>query len=396
MDDGYVLEWLDTLVTVTLNPAKTEIKDIMPEDITAIKSQLVSQKDRIQSAIKSAVFDLNEDAKIRCLIKKYHASLVSLLDQAVEDQSAIRPGALRQLLDAIVVSLDESLLLIEGRFKDYLSREELVPVTYLAIKDKEWSERLSAISEKFQHDMSSYPIFAIVEREVGSFIGRRTNRHSCTFREMFYIGDLVDELARLNPGDASGIYSNLDELLICINFNSRPYIRNLISRLASHVDSYEQTGDRMERLLLQKKIFKQFYRRPDAILHMKDAGIDRQVDNWFYQEALYFEEQQYFPDSPREAGTAKGNLKSEKVQKIVANLSVDQMALILRAADDLRIIVARSLNSVFKHIVPHLSTPARKNISYDSMRSKSYAAESRDKAIVIETLQQMISRINEY
>jgi hypothetical protein len=58
--------------------------------------------------------------------------------------------------------------------------------------------------------------------------------------------------------------------------------------------------------------------------------------------------------------------------------------------------MARSLNSVFKNIVPFLSTPYQENISYDSMRSKSYSAESRDKEIVTETLQQMIKKINEY
>ncbi|MCH5684017.1 hypothetical protein LWM68_06895 [Niabella sp. W65] len=54
--------------------------------------------------------------------------------------------------------------------------------------------------------------------------------------------------------------------------------------------------------------------------------------------------------------------------------------------------MARSLNSVFKNIVPYLSTQYQEDISYDSMRSKSYAAESRDKEIVIETLKQIIKR----
>ncbi len=62
----------------------------------------------------------------------------------------------------------------------------------------------------------------------------------------------------------------------------------------------------------------------------------------------------------------------------------------------MKIIMARSLNSVFKNIVPHLSTPYQEDISYDSMRSKSYSAEQRDKEIVIQTLQQMISKIKEY
>ncbi len=71
------------------------------------------------------------------------------------------------------------------------------------------------------------------------------------------------------------------------------------------------------------------------------------------------------------------------------------MVLVLRSAD-LKIVMARSLNTVFKTIVPHLSTPFQENISYDSMHSKSYAAETKDKEITIQTLEQMIKRIQEY
>ncbi len=77
-------------------------------------------------------------------------------------------------------------------------------------------------------------------------------------------------------------------------------------------------------------------------------------------------------------------------------LSVETNGSGIRYADDLKIVIARSLNTVFKTIVPHLTTPFQENISYDSMRSKSYAAETRDKEIVIQTLEKMIKKIREY
>jgi hypothetical protein len=54
------------------------------------------------------------------------------------------------------------------------------------------------------------------------------------------------------------------------------------------------------------------------------------------------------------------------------------------------------MNHLFKTIVPFLSTPNKVNLSYDSMRSKAYVAEERDKAIAIETLERMIKQIKEY
>ncbi|CAD0004812.1 MULTISPECIES: hypothetical protein [Flavobacterium] len=82
--------------------------------------------------------------------------------------------------------------------------------------------------------------------------------------------------------------------------------------------------------------------------------------------------------------------------KILCKLSTDQTALILRASDELKILISKSMNHLFKTIVPFLSTPNKTDISYNSMRSKAYTAEERDKEIAIETLERMIEQIKEY
>ncbi|SFB79789.1 hypothetical protein SAMN04487891_102391 [Flagellimonas taeanensis] len=83
-------------------------------------------------------------------------------------------------------------------------------------------------------------------------------------------------------------------------------------------------------------------------------------------------------------------------EKIMCNLSTDQIALVLRAADELRILRARSLRSVFRTIAPHLSTPNRKDISFDAMRVNAYKAEDSDKKAAIGQLQHIIKKIQDY
>jgi hypothetical protein len=92
---------------------------------------------------------------------------------------------------------------------------------------------------------------------------------------------------------------------------------------------------------------------------------------------------------------SKANPEKPK-QKVMCMLSTDQTGLILRATDELRILVSKSMNEVFKTIVPHLSTPYKEDLSYDGMRSKSYVAEDRDKQIAIETLERIIKKIKQY
>ena len=53
MNEGYILEWLDTLVTVTLNPAKTNVTSIHPDDILKLQSHITNEKGRIIITIKT-------------------------------------------------------------------------------------------------------------------------------------------------------------------------------------------------------------------------------------------------------------------------------------------------------------------------------------------------------
>lgn len=87
---------------------------------------------------------------------------------------------------------------------------------------------------------------------------------------------------------------------------------------------------------------------------------------------------------------------AEQREKVLCNLSTDQTALVLRAADELRIIQARSMRRVFKTITPYLSTPHREHLSYDAMRVSAYKAEDKDKEVAIAQLKRMIEKIKGY
>lgn len=108
MCGGYVLEWLDTLISVTLNPVKSEVGSMLPEDINKLQNLIMQEKDKVQSAIKFTVFNLNDETAIKCAIKNYHSSLVSLLDQALENKVQVTEKATSQpVLDNVVACIEE-------------------------------------------------------------------------------------------------------------------------------------------------------------------------------------------------------------------------------------------------------------------------------------------------
>ncbi|OAQ41978.1 hypothetical protein A5893_02335 [Pedobacter psychrophilus] len=91
------------------------------------------------------------------------------------------------------------------------------------------------------------------------------------------------------------------------------------------------------------------------------------------------------------------NPSLEKViQKTLIDLSVDQLGLITRAADDARLILGKSFSKICKDLAPYIATPEKNHISSNSLRSNAYLAENSDKSNVIKTLEKMINFIKGY
>lgn len=89
MSQSYNLECLDLLISVTLNPSNSDTTCFTKEQIDAIKSSLSVEKLKFQPLIKNHVFRLTKESQIQLLIKKYHSTLIILLDDAFEYKSKI-------------------------------------------------------------------------------------------------------------------------------------------------------------------------------------------------------------------------------------------------------------------------------------------------------------------
>ncbi|MNR22957.1 hypothetical protein D3C85_1399450 [compost metagenome] len=120
------------------------------------------------------------------------------------------------------------------------------------------------------------------------------------------------------------------------------------------------------------------------------------MEYWFSSEIRFAEKKAAILIQEQIDGSIGSEFVEKADSKMECMLSGDQIALILRATDEARIIKAKSMNYIFKSIVPYLSTPVRRNLSYKSIRAKSYNPEERDKELAIESLEKIISKIKTY
>jgi len=107
-------------------------------------------------------------------------------------------------------------------------------------------------------------------------------------------------------------------------------------------------------------------------------------------------EQKYEDASSPIQAEKPGNFTPAEGYKVILKLSVDQFAIILKAADDIRLIASRSLSMIFRSVIPHISTSKTEHVSWKSARSSTYKMEESDKTAAIATLTQLIERIRTY
>ena len=396
----YPLEWLDSLILQTFSPKNTTVNAISEPDLLFISETILQESQKIQIQIKNEVFSLRKKRQIRLLIRKYHTTLIFLLDTVIDNQNNGLFEAPNQscVIDTLINTLDELISFVETRYSNYLSLDERVPITYLIVSRMELKLKLDHLKKRKWSNETHRKGMDIVLAVLYEIVNFDKNNKT-TYRQILYLKELLKKVDGVDASESSSsIYSPFDMLLIRVNFNSMEYINYLISRITDHLEKQLIIVERMSKLLLYFKELSQLYSNDKIMFEPSQQNIKVVLQNWFKHELAYLEKEIELSMEPKTGADIRQleDITKEVENKIECVLSTDQMGLILRATDESRILKAKSMTQVFKTIVPHLSTPFKKNLSYQSVRSKSYNAEERDKEIAIQTLEKIIKKIKTY
>ena len=287
---SYPLEWLDLLITVTLNPTKTKVRAITNEQFNNIINRIPEENLRLQKLIKTHVFSTTKEAEIALLIKQYHSSLIALLDQTLENQKedTSRKLILKKVFKVLLSNIDELLSFIETRFSTNLILDERVPEMYLSVTKKELKKKLDKLKSNASLKLKTHPAFEIILKRLYHFINSTHLHYEVTFRDIFYKKTLVQGLGGLEYNkEEVEAYSALDEFLIYLNFNSKAYMNLFTNHIAKQINRHDSTIEKMDTLLYYYKAFNQLHRKPEMILNPKFHDLETVLGNWFTQEILY-------------------------------------------------------------------------------------------------------------
>lgn len=392
----YTLEWLDLTVNTSLNPQKSQVKSLTAKEIEEIIKAAGKERDKLQAHLKGQVFAITTQAEIELVIRQYHSALIILLDRAHanEDLADARNMVLKQVCEVMVNCLDDLLSFIETHYSQFLGLDERVPVTYLLVIRAELKQRLDELKVKLFKRIADKTLSDLVFETLYDFTDGGGGR-KVTFREMLYKKELVKGMEELAKKNEHNINKALNALLVYQNFNKKAYLEYFTRKIAEKINECSSLTEKLEELLLGYKEFNQMYRKTGVKLNPHYADVKEVIGNWFVEEINFLEKKYQFQVSPLEQRLLIN--KTEKaIRKVRLSLNADQIAILLRAAVDVGMLYIRSVHFVFKTIVPFLASAKEDNLSWDSLRKRSYQAENKDKTVVIAILEKAIAYVQTY
>lgn len=400
--NAYIFEWIDSFIAQILDPQQKDFLISNEKQIEAWSVKIQQENSRLKSQIRNQLFSLHKHNKKQLLISEYYSTLTLLLNQVLryKKDNHFEQQSIEQMVSLIQSVLEEVLVFIETRYFSLINPEAQVSATCCKAIQEEMKGRIQTLTSRLGSEHLKNATFEMVLRKLLRFTENKLPEFKANYRTVFYKKALLKGLEELHwiendPED----FSELDQLLIFLNFNSKTYTNLLISFIKEKVSESKTPLEKISRLQFYHKAFKQIQSKPKTVLNPEYYDLKISMKNWFDQEIKYTEKTVDLVTTSgaflTETGASK-NLPAQAKQKVLCNLSSDQLALILRAADESKILMARSMSEVFKTIVPHLSTPYKEDLSYQSMRVKTYNVEDRDRQIAIEMLETIINKIKTF
>jgi hypothetical protein len=119
-DKYYPFAWLDEVVEIVLNPAKTDLSGLQSEQLRLLEEKSIAEVRLIWSALKGQAFSGANAESIKVIVEQYVIAIRSLRQQVMAYLETYPPDTLlRQTAQSILAGLDELYVFIVRRYPAY-------------------------------------------------------------------------------------------------------------------------------------------------------------------------------------------------------------------------------------------------------------------------------------
>jgi hypothetical protein len=393
MGHEYALDWLDQMVN-ELDPERTEPENFDDCQSMAIIDKAAKEEKRLIQMFKQFVFQEPKTKQIRNSVNHYLSAAVSLMKVAVKNLNQIPTSAdnCRVALESVLSCLRKVSAFIAFRYKNLVDPD----LSLGMINFDQGAHDLQSLGNSDVMKCNPGLSELVIKAFSDIFVDHRDG--DITMRKLDYWVSVSHAVTYADGSlQVTETLDRLELIMIERNFNSPMFVKYLTSKFSKIITNSTDPDLAAQDLTFLQKIFNQIPVMKDMIFNKEFDDLSLTINTWFIQEIAFQSKRNSIALSePGERPQKSGKKYERKTSdKILCNLTVDQLSLFFKAADLSNIISARSLSAIFHSVAPYLSTPHRTDISHSSLRVKSYSVEERDKILLIEIMTKLTEQIKD-
>jgi hypothetical protein len=345
------------------------------------KSIIQSETERIKKAFIREAFGLRKEKLVELYIQYHQSAIVQLIDRLVEHlgtdeikdiHKTSNQGGNSTLPKFLYLHLEQLLTYIEKHFSKYFNQNAKSPESYRFVVHRELKEKLPEVRYALEKKGINKRLLAIVLNPLDNFI-EEIHKEEASYKKIIYLKELLTELGELSKTTLTGerLDFKLSLSLGYLNYNSHKFFKYCVKEITQMVQEQDSLSKQIEKLAYMVKVINQVQAKPGFIFNEKFRSIKDQLSDWIAEEIYFFEKRQQlalnFPLNTDEP--------VQKNFKLKLNLSVSQLAYLLKCLKDLDIIQNHNILEVLRFIGSIVQTKHTENISWESLRAKFYHTE---------------------
>ncbi len=362
---------IDEFINLLINVfPKEEIPEPGPDN-----QRIRQEAEKIKFELIRQFCTMDDKEKQRLFVHNFNARLVYLDDyffgimekSNLENQDMPEENLkMHYLRQSVLPVLDDLLAFVREQFSSWCSEQQKIPERLRRSFTREITETL---------DASCFPVadpeHDLLKKVKDSIRHRLTEDHAgVTYGLMNYLHTFLENVNRIQTGKQEhALLTALTDLLIAINFNEVAVMEDMVSGIRKEAEKIGSVKEQIEYLNGRLKKVNQIPFRPGCLYNEQNESVSFFLGNWIKAEILFLEKSLQLFSNPFYPPGFQGTPSGYKVH---LDLSVAQMACLLRLLVECNIVKSDSAMELFNFLAQHFQSKKQENISAESVRVQFY------------------------
>jgi len=369
---------------------REEVPDPVPD------GQMVRQEtEKIREELFRQFYSMEDRGRQQVFIRNLHALLVNLSDhffETLERDAKQQPGTDREefpVQQAVLLALDDLLAFIWEHFSPCCSKEQKIPERSRPAFTREILAKLEPLILP-----ATDPEQVLLETVKDTIRQRLSGENDgITYGLRTYLCTFTEDMNKMRSSTREHVLPvTLTDVLVAYNFNSVPLMYDLVSGIREEVDQIESAKDKIKHLHYWLKRISQVTICPDCAFDVRNEPVNGFLGKWIRAEILFHEKNLQLLSGPfyplNFPGMAPDGIKLE------VDLSVAQMACLLRLVTECGLVKGNSVRELFNFLAEHFRSKKQENISAESIRVKYYQIEESTRKEAHKILLRLLEKVS--